>query len=54
MGFDLNSAINDGIDKAQDAINEKAGKEVVSEENAEKAKEVAADAATKLTEKFGK
>ncbi|MBF0807349.1 ribosome recycling factor [Rothia nasimurium] len=43
MGFDFNSAIN-----------EKAGKKVVSEENAEKAQEVAADTATKLTEKFGK
>lgn len=54
MGLDFNSAINDGIDKAQDAINEKAGKEVVSEENAEKAKEAVAGTATKLTEKFGK
>ncbi len=54
MGFDLNSAISEGIDKAQDAINEKAGQEVISEENAEKAKGLAADAASKLTEKFGK
>ncbi|WP_237188337.1 ribosome recycling factor [Rothia nasimurium] len=53
MGFDLNSAINDGIDKAKDAVNEKVGQEVVNEEQAQQVKDAAAGVAGKLTEKFG-
>lgn len=54
MGFDLNGAIDGGVDKAKDAVNEKAGKEVVNDEQAQQAKDVASDTAGKFTERFGK
>ncbi|MFW0111414.1 ribosome recycling factor [Rothia sp. P5764] len=54
MGFDLNNAINENLEKAQDVVNEKAGKEVVNDDLAQKAKDVASDVANKLGEKFNK
>ena len=42
MGFDIKGTVEQGLDKAQEVINEKAGKEVVTEN------------VSKLTEKFGK
>lgn len=54
MGFDLNNAINENVDKAKDAVNEKAGKEVVNDDHAQKAKDAANDVAGKLGERFGK
>lgn len=53
MGFDLNSAIEENVDKAKDAVNEKAGKEIVNDDLAQKAKDAAGDVAGKLGEKFG-
>lgn len=43
MGFDLNNAVND-----------KAGKEVVNDDHAQQAKDTVNDAAGKLGERFGK
>lgn len=54
MGFDLNNAIDENIDKSKDTINEKAGKDVVNDDHAQKAKDTAGDAAGKLGERFGK
>ncbi|MDY3048312.1 MAG: ribosome recycling factor [Rothia sp. (in: high G+C Gram-positive bacteria)] len=54
MGFDLNNVINDGVDKAKDAINEKTGQDLVNEEQAQQVKDAAAGLAGQLGEKFGK
>lgn len=53
MGFDINNAINENVDKIKDGINEKAGKEVVNDEQAQQAKDAVSDAANKLGERFG-
>ncbi|WP_314660185.1 ribosome recycling factor [uncultured Rothia sp.] len=54
MGFDIKGAVEQGLDKAQEVINEKAGKEVVTDEHIAKVEEVVTNNASKLTEKFGK
>ncbi len=57
MGFDIKGTVEQGLDKAQEVINEKAGKEVVTDEHiakVEKVEEVVTDNVSKLTEKFGK
>ena len=57
MGFDIKGTVEQGFDKAQEVINEKAGKEVVTDEHiakVEKVEEVVTDNVSKLTEKFGK
>ena len=54
MGFDLNNAVNDNVDKAKDTVNDKAGKEVVNDDHAQQAKDTVNDAACKLGERFGK
>ena len=33
MGFDIKGTVEQGLDKAQEVINEKAGKEVVTDEH---------------------
>ena len=47
MGFDIKGTVEQGLDKAQEVINEKAGKEIVTDEHVAKVEEV-------VTEKFGK
>lgn len=48
MGFDIGKdQLNDAVDHGKDAVNDKTGKDVVSDENADKAKDA-------LGEKFGK
>ena len=54
MGFDIKSAVEQGLDNAQEVINEKAGKEVVTDEHVAKVEEVVTDNVSKLTDKFGK
>ena len=57
MGFDIKGTVEQGLDKAQEVINEKAGTEVVTDEHiakVEKVEEVVTDNVSKLTEKFGK
>lgn len=54
MGFDIKGTVEQGLDKAQEVINEKAGKEVVTDEHVAKVEEVVAENVSKLTEKFGK
>ena len=57
MGFDIKGTVEQGLDKAQEVINEKAGMEVVTDEHiakVEKVEEVVTDNVSKLTEKFGK
>ena len=54
IGFDLNNAVNDNVDKAKDTVNDKAGKEVVNDDHAQQAKDTVNDAAGKLGERFGK
>ena len=57
MGFDIKGTVEQGLDKAQEVINEKAGKEVVTDEHiakVEKVEEVVTENVSKLTEKFGK
>ena len=57
MGFDIKGTVEQGLDKAQEVINEKAGKEVVTDEHiakVEKVEEGVTDNVSKLTEKFGK
>ena len=54
MGFDLNNAVNDNVDKAKDTVNDKAGKEDVNDDHAQQAKDTVNDAAGKLGERFGK
>lgn len=44
MGFDIGKdKIDDAVDKGKDAVNDKAGKDVVSDENADKAKDALGD-----------
>ena len=52
MGFDIKGLVEQGVDKAQDLINDKAGKEVVNDDIAQKAGEVISEQAQSLTEKF--
>ena len=54
MGFDIKGTVEQGLDKAQEVINEKAGKEVVTDEHVAKVEEVVNENVSKLTEKFGK
>lgn len=54
MGFDLNGAVDGALDKAKDLVNEKAGKEVINEETAQKAKDAADNVVAGVSEKFGK
>lgn len=54
MGFDIKGTVEQGLNKAQEVINEKAGKEVVTDEHIAKVEKVVTDNASKLTEKFGK
>lgn len=54
MGFDLNGAVDGALDKAQDLVNEKAGKEVISEEQTQQAKDAADNVVAGISEKFGK
>lgn len=37
MGFDISGKISEGLNSAKDAANEKAGKDVVTDEHVEKA-----------------
>ena len=53
MGFDIKGTVEQGLDKAQEVINEKAGKEVVTDEHVAKVEEVVTENVSKLTEKFG-
>ena len=54
VGFDIKGTVEQGLDKAQEVINEKAGKEVVTDEHVAKVEEVVTENVSKLTEKFGK
>lgn len=54
MGFDIKGIVEQGLDKAQDAINEKVGQEVVTDEHIAKVEEIVTDNVSKLTDKFGK
>lgn len=54
MGFDIKGTVEQGLDKAQEVINEKAGKEVVTDEHVAKVEEAVTENVSKLTEKFGK
>lgn len=54
MGFDLNGVVDGALDKAKDLVNEKAGKEVINEEQAQQVKDAADNVVAGLTEKFGK
>ena len=54
MGFDIKGTVEQGLDKAQEVINDTAGKEVVTDEQIAKVEEVVTDNVSKLTEKFGK
>ena len=40
MGFDIKGTVEQGLNKAQEVINEKAGKEVVTDEHVAKVEEV--------------
>lgn len=54
MGFDIKGSVDQGLDKVKDTVNDKAGKEVVTDEHIDKAGEVVTDNVQKLTDKFGK
>ncbi|WP_315310033.1 ribosome recycling factor [Rothia dentocariosa] len=54
MGFDLKNIVEQGIDKAKNLVNDKAGKEVVNDEHTSKAEEVVNENVQKITDKFGK
>lgn len=54
VGFDIKGIVEQGLDKAQDAINEKVGQEVVTDEHIAKVEEIVTDNVSKLTDKFGK
>ncbi|GGH66464.1 ribosome recycling factor [Rothia aerolata] len=45
---------NQGIDSGKDAVNEKAGKDVVNDDHTQKAKDVAGEKIDGLGGKFGK
>ena len=36
MGFDIKGSVDQGLDKAKDVVNDKAGKEVVTDEHVDK------------------
>lgn len=54
MGFDIKDTVDQGLDKAKDVVNDKAGKEVVTDEHVDKAGEAVNENVQKLTDKFGK
>ncbi|WP_346845717.1 ribosome recycling factor [uncultured Rothia sp.] len=57
MGFDidgLKDKANSGIDAGKDAINEKAGKDVVNDDHTNTAKDKAGEQIDGLGERFGK
>ncbi|MDO4917357.1 MAG: ribosome recycling factor [Rothia sp. (in: high G+C Gram-positive bacteria)] len=57
MGFNLDGIkdkANEGVDAGQDAVNEKAGKDVVNEDHANQAKDKAGEQIDGLGDKFGK
>jgi len=54
MGFDPKNIVEQGIDKAKNLVNDKAGKEVVNDEHTSKAEEVVNENVQKITDKFGK
>lgn len=54
MGFDPKNIVEQGIDKAKNLVNDKAGKDVVNDEHISKAEEVVNENVQKITDKFGK
>ena len=54
MGFDPKNIVEQGIDKAKDLVNGKAGKDIVNDEHISKAEEVVNENVQKITDKFGK
>lgn len=57
MGFDvdgLKDKANEGIDSGKDAVNEKAGKDVVNDDHTNTAKDKAGEHLDGLGDKFGK
>ena len=46
--------VEQGIDKAKNLVNDKAGKDVVNDEHTSKAEEVVNENVQKITDKFGK
>lgn len=57
MGFNLDGIkdkANEGVDAGQDAVNEKAGKDIVNEDHANQAKDKAGEQIDGLGDKFGK
>lgn len=54
MGFDIKGTVEQGLDKAKEVINDKAGKDVVSDEHVQKAGEAVNENVQKITDKFGK
>ena len=54
MGFDPKNIVEQGIDKAKNLVNDKAGKEGVNDEHTSKAEEVVNENVQKITDKFGK
>ena len=53
-GFDPKNIVEQGIDKAKNLVNDKAGKDVVNDEHTSKAEEVVNENVQKITDKFGK
>ena len=54
MGFDIKGTVDQGLDEAKDVVNDKAGKEIVTDEHVDKAGEAVNENVQKLTDKFGK
>ncbi len=57
MGFDIDGIkdkANEGVDAGKDAVNEKAGREVVNEDHAQQAKDKVDEQFTNVAGKFTK
>lgn len=53
MGFDIKGTVEQGLDKAQEVINDKAGKDVVSNEHVAKVEDVINDKIDEVSQKLG-
>ena len=53
MGFDIKGTVEQGLDKAQEVINEKAGKDIVSDEHVAKVEEVINGKINEVSQKLG-
>lgn len=53
MGFDIKGTVEQGLDKAQEVINDKAGKDVVSNEHVAKVEDVINGKIDEVSQKLG-